>query len=56
MTNHLYDGNRIISLPARNPWLEAMLAAEVLRGFEGLRALEALPVAERDRVLGIDRW
>ncbi len=39
MDDFLFDGTEISSLPARDPRLEAMLAAEVLRGFEGLATL-----------------
>lgn len=52
MKHSLLDWTDTNCLPPRGPWLEVMLAAEVLRGFE---ELGTVPAAERDRVLGIER-
>ena len=47
-----YNDIEISSFPTRESWLEAVLAAEVLQGFE---TLGTYTEAERARVLGITR-
>lgn len=52
MDDFLFDGIAISSSPLRDERLEAVLAVDVLQGFEGLATL---PEAERARVLDILR-